>query len=80
MAYVEEPRRSRLDMQEEMGLHGGLRLNPCSASETAFMVYKVPNAAVWEDLKDIGRPMYHGNPPQSRPPLVKAGRLGNNRH
>ena len=57
-AYVEEPRRSRLDLEEEMhvaavGTQGGRRSEPRSTSRPAFMVCKATDAAVWQDLKDI---------------------------
>ena len=65
--YVEEPRRSRLDFEEEMeaaavGTHRGRRWEPRSASRRAFMVSKAADAAVSEDLMDIRPPMYDGNP------------------
>ena len=66
-AYVEEPRRSRVDIGEEMdvaavGTHGGRRWEPRLSSRPAFMVSKAADAAVWEDLKDIRPPVYDGNP------------------
>ena len=84
-AYVEEPRRSHRDSMEEMdvaavGVRGRGRWEPRSTSRPAFMVSKAADAAVWEDLKDIKPPMYDGNPPQPRPLLGEAGRLGADRH
>ena len=66
-AYMEEPRRSHMDAAEEMevaavGVRGGRRWEPRSTSRPAFMVSKAADAAVWEDLKDIKPPTYHGNP------------------
>ena len=66
-AYVEEPRRHRVDIGEEMdlaalGTHRGRRWEPPSSSRPAFMVSKAADAAVWEDLKDIRPPSYDGNP------------------
>ena len=66
-AYVEEPRRSRSDFEEEMdvaavGTHGGRRWEPQSTSRLAFMASKATDAAVWEDLRDIRAPMYDGDP------------------
>ena len=66
-AYMEEPRRSHMDTVEEMevaavGVRGGRRCEPRSTSRPAFMVSKAADAAVWEDLKDIKPPTYHGNP------------------
>ena len=66
-AYVEKARQSRLDFGEEMdvaavGTHRGRRWEPLSTSQTAFMVSKASDAAVWEDLKDISPPMEDGNP------------------
>ena len=65
--YVEEPRRHRVDIGEEMdvaavGTHGGRRWEPRASSPPAFMVSKAADAAVWEDLKDIRPPSYDGNP------------------
>ena len=66
-AYMEEPRRGHADTGEEMevaavGVRGRGRWEPRSTSRPAFMVSKAADAAVWEDLKDIKRPMYDGNP------------------
>ena len=66
-AYMEEPWRSHTDTVEEMevaavGVHGGRRWEPRSTSRPALMVSKAADAAVWEDLKDIKPPTYHGNP------------------
>ena len=57
-AYVEEPRRGRLDLEVEMhvaavGTDGGRWLEPRSTSRPAFMVCKAAEAAVWQELKDI---------------------------
>ena len=71
-AYMEEPRRSRLDIEEEMdlaavGTHRGrnweIRWEIRSTSRPALMVSKAADDALWEDLKDIRPPMYNGNPP-----------------
>ena len=66
-AYVEEPRRNRVDIGEEMdmaavGTHGGRWWEPRSSLRPAFMVSKATDAAVWEDLKDIRPPSYDGYP------------------
>ena len=66
-AYMGEPRRSRLDFEEEMdvaavGTLGGRRWEPRSTSRPAFKVSKATDAALWEDLKDIRPRMYDGNP------------------
>ena len=66
-AYVEEPRRHRVDIGEEMdvtamGTHEGRRWEPRLSSRPAFMVFKAADAAIWEDLKDIRPPVYDGNP------------------
>ena len=66
-AYVEEPRHSRLDFEEDMDVvavetRGERRWEPCLTSRPAFMVSKAADAAVSEDLKDIRPPMYDGNP------------------
>ena len=65
--YVEQPRRSHLDFEEEMdvaavGTQSGRRRDSRSTSRPAFMVSKVADAAVWKDLNNIRRPMYDGNP------------------
>ena len=67
-AYMEEPRRSHTDTVEEMevaavAVRGGRRWEPRSTSRPAFMVSKAADDAVWEYLKDIKPPTYHGNPP-----------------
>ena len=84
-AYMEEPWRSHMDTVEEMevaavGVRGGRRWEPRSTSRPAFMVSKAADAAVWEDLKDIKPPTYDWQPPQPRPLLAEAGRLGDDRH
>ena len=66
-AYMEEPRRRRIDTAEEMevaavGVRGGRRWEPRSTSRPEFMVSKAADAAVWEDPKDIKPPTYDGNP------------------
>ena len=64
--YVEEPRRSRVDIEEmdvaAVGTVGGRRWEPRQSSPPAFMVRKAANGAVWEDLKDIRPPVYDVNP------------------
>ena len=65
-AYVEEPQRSRMDIEEEMDVaavetHGGRRWEPWSSSQLAFIVSKAADAALSEDLKDIRPPVYDGN-------------------
>ena len=66
-ACMEEPRRSHMDTLEEMevaavGVRGGRRWEPRSISRPAFMVSKIADTVVWEDLKDIKPPTYDGNP------------------
>ena len=66
-AYMEEPRRSNVDIGAEMevaavGVRGRGRWEPRSTSRPAFMISQAADAAVWEDLKDIKPPMYNGNP------------------
>ena len=66
-ANVEEPRRSRLDLEEEMdvaavGTRRRRRWEPRSTLGRAFMVSKVADAAVRKDLNDPRPPMYDGNP------------------
>ena len=75
-AYVEVPRRRRLDFEEEMDVaavktRGRRRWEPRSTSRPAFMVSKAADGAVWEDLKDIRPPMYDGNPLNLDPFLGK---------
>ena len=66
-AYVEEPRRHRVDIGEEMDVaavrnHGGRRWEHRSSSRPAFVVSKAADTAVWEELKDIRPPSYNGIP------------------
>ena len=54
-AYVKKPRRSGLDVEEEMavaavGIHVGRLWELWSTSRLAFMVSHAVDAAVWEDL------------------------------
>ena len=84
-AYMEEPRRGNADTGEEMevaavGVRGRGGCKPRSTSQPAFMVSKAADAAVWEDLKDIKPPMVQWQPPQPRPLLGEAERLGGDRH
>ena len=84
-AYMEEPRRSHAHTGEEMevaavGVRGRGGWEPRSTSRPALMVSKAPDAAVWEDLKDIKPPMYDGNPLNLDRFLGEAGRLGGDRH
>ena len=65
--YMEEPRRSREEIEEKMdvaavGTHGERRWEPRSSSRLAFIVSKAADAAVWEDLKDMRPPVYDGSP------------------
>ena len=66
-AYAGEPRRCREDIGELMdvapvGTHGRQQWEPPSSWGLAFMVSMAADAAVWQDLKDMRSPMYHGNP------------------
>ena len=65
-AYLEEPRRSREAIDEEIdvaavGTHGGRQWEPWWTSRPADMVFKAAEAAV-RDVKAIRHPMYDGNP------------------
>ena len=75
-AYMDESRRIHMDTAEEIGMAAvgvpwGRRWEPRSTSRPAFMVSKAADAAVWEDLKDIKPPTYHGNPLNLDPFLEK---------
>ena len=66
-AYIEESRRSSVDIGEEqdvaaVGSYEGRRWEPRSSLPPAFIGSKAADAAVWEDLKDVRPPMYDGNP------------------
>ena len=55
-AYIEEPRRSRLNIEEymavtAMGTHRRCQWTPRSTSGPAFMVSKATDATVWNVLK-----------------------------
>ena len=58
-AYVREPRRSRVDMEEEMAaveIQGGHCREPQLSSPPAFMVARAENATVLECLNDLRPP------------------------
>ena len=78
-AYMEEPRRSHTDTVEEMEV-AAVGWEPRLTSQTAFMVSKAPDAAVWEDLKDIKPPTYDGNPLNLDRFLEKLDKGGDDRH
>ena len=84
-AYMEGPRPSHMDTAEGMevaavGVRGGHRWEPRSTSRPAFMVSK------GRGCRCVGRPEGHQaphvrrQPPQPRPLLGEAGRLGDDRH
>ena len=84
-AYMEEPRRSHTDTVEEMevaavGVCGGRRWEPRSTSRPAFIVSKAADAAVVERPEGHKAPHIRWQPPQPRPLLGEAGRLGDDRH